>query len=72
MSSYPVKSLLLVQGRHSRHKWKAMGVRQRSQSKGSEESLYPKQLGHSVKEKSLSMGTESLGVGEKKEASVRR
>ena len=45
--------------------WKAIGLGERSQSKGSEESLYPKQLGHSVKEKSLSMGTESLSVGEK-------
>ena len=45
--------------------WKAIGVRERRQS-------YVEQLGQLVKEKSLSMGAEDLGVREKNEASARR
>ena len=55
----------------SRHKWKTMGVRAQA-VKGIRRESYVEQHGQSVKEKSLSMGREDLGVGEKKEASVRR
>ena len=71
ISSYLVESQLLVHGSHSRHKWKALGVRAQA-VKGIRRESYVEQFGQSVEEKSLSMGAEDHGVREKNEVSARR